>query len=72
MLTRNAGLSDFLGGPACFKPGPQANGTYFRKVTRSVSEGFRLFRQCHTPLLTLRVSKVSAIGLQAQETLKDA
>ena len=41
------------------------NGTDFRNVTRRVSKGVRRFMGSHTPLLTLRVSKVSAIGLTA-------
>ncbi len=39
------------------------NGTYFTPVTRSVSEGNNGKRLLSSPSLTLRVSKVSAIGL---------
>ena len=39
------------------------NGTDFTSVTRSVSEGNKGKRLMSSPSLTLRVSKVSAIGL---------
>ena len=38
------------------------NGTHFDQVTRSVSEGNSGKRHEHSPSLTLRVGKVSAIG----------
>ena len=44
--------------------GVKPNGTYFRNVTRRVSKGVRRFMGSHTPLLTRRVSKVSAIGVK--------
>ena len=42
----------------------QPNGTYVTSVTRSVSEGNKGKRLMSSPSLTLRVSKVSAIGRQ--------
>ena len=42
-----------------------AKGIYFRKVTRCVSEEAPLLAMCRPPSLTLRVTKVSAIGLVA-------
>ncbi len=46
------------------------NGTYFTPVTRSVSEGNKGKRLLSSPSLTLRVSKVSAIGLAPCRSLK--
>ncbi len=48
-------------------PQREPNGTDFRKVTRCVSEGVRLFLRFHTPLLTLQVPKVSAIEREPAE-----
>jgi len=49
-------------GPSCADDLPP-NGTYFRKVTRCVSEEVQLFAMCRPPSLTQRVTKVSAIDL---------
>ena len=47
-------------------PTPLHHPRLCEKLNRPVSEGFRWFRRCHTPLLTLRVSKVSAMDWRSR------
>ena len=63
-LSGAASAPRFLGvSPLRKNRGLTPNGTYFTPVTRSVSEGNKGKRLLSSPSLTLRVSKVSAIGL---------
>ena len=55
--------SPALGHTSTTVRGLTPNDTYFRLVTRRVSEGNAGKSRCRSPSLTLRVAKVSAIGL---------